>query len=115
MKTAFVSAVLALVLAAGPAAAQAPPEPLPMGVPYMYQPGNPNWYRVLVPQPSYYPFGSLTPVFGRYSWDYVGSAYPVGMGWYQSPLAAAPYWSYGYPAWSTYPTPVGRVWYGFGW
>ena len=112
-----VAAVTFLVLAAAsPAVAQPPAqtasEPLPMGVPYIYQPGNKYWYVPVVPVNYPYPFAAAVPVYGRYSWDYTG-VYSGGFGWYQSPLAAAPYWSYGYPAWYTYPKPVGRVWYGF--
>ena len=38
-----------------PASTQAPPEPLTMGVPYVYQYGNPNWYRPVAygPAPLY--------------------------------------------------------------
>jgi len=117
MKSLLCAAVVVLALAAtaAPAAAQMPPEPLPMGVPYITKPGDPNWFRVVVPQPSPYPFGSITPVFGRYSWDYGGYSYPVGMGYYQSPVPVPAYWSYRYPAWYSYPTPTGRVLYGFGW
>lgn len=82
MKTLIRAAALFLVaVTAGPAVAQSPPpEPLPMGVAYVYQPGNPYWYR---PLPSYtYPFGSAAPVFGRYSWDY-GVYYPYSPAWYQ--------------------------------
>jgi hypothetical protein len=74
--------ILALVLAASasPAAAQTrPPEPLPMGTPYLYQPGNPYWYQPAYS--SYYPFGATRPVFGRYSWD-VGVYSPYKPAWY---------------------------------
>ena len=66
-------AVLALVLAlAAPASAQDRPlpEPVPMGVPYIYQPGNPYWYLPVAPLYNPYPFGAAVPVYGRYSWDY---------------------------------------------
>lgn len=113
MKTALrIAAVVALSGAtAGPAAAQyptvLPPEPLPMGVPYVYQPGNPYWFQPLAPYPSYYPFGATRPIFGRYSWDY--NVYvPAGIGYYTPNL---PHYPYSYAA----PSLPGRVWYGFGW
>jgi hypothetical protein len=95
-----------------------PPEPLALGTPYIYQPGNPYWYQPLTYYPAMYaypspfPFGSTSPVFGRYSWDY-GVAYPVAYspavtGWFWSPH---PVYSAGY----TYPPLPGRVWVGFGW
>lgn len=106
-----VAAGVLLAAAAGPAAAQypaaMPPEPLPMGTPYYYQPGNPYWFRPAWPVPSYYPFGATNPVFGRYSWD-SGVYYPAGPGWYQPNLPR-------YPQTFSYPTLPGRVWYGFGW
>jgi hypothetical protein len=102
------------------------PEPLPMGVPYVYQPGNPYWYAPAIPVtvsygyvpygpyryvalvPSYpYPFASSGPVYGRYSWDYTG--FPSGgYGWYSTAL---PHYPYSYQ----YPTLAGRVWMGYGW
>lgn len=115
MKSALCAAVLTLLLVTGSAVAQMPPEPLPLGVPYVTRAGDPNGFRVVVPQPSPYPFGAMTPVFGRYSWDYGGYTYPVGMGWYQSIQPIPAYWTAGYPVWFTHPRPVGRVWYGFGW
>ncbi len=78
-----------------------------MGMPYVYQPGNAYWYRPAYFYPSYYPFGSPGPVFGRYSWDY-GVYYPAGLGWYSPNLPVYPY-SY------QYPTQTGRVWLAFGW
>ncbi len=96
-------ALAASTLSADAARAQAPPEPLPMGVPYLYQVGNlnqPNWYVTYRPlaygpaplygYPSYYPFGSTGPVFGRYSWDY-NVYYAAGLGWYESSLPSYPY------------------------
>lgn len=101
------AAVLLLVAAtSAPVAAQAPPEPLAMGVPYYYQPGNIYWWRPAMPVPSPYPFGSSGPVFGRYSWDY-GPSFG-GPGYYSLNLPAYPY-SF------QYPTLPGRVWYGWGW
>ncbi len=101
-------AALAFVLAvtATPALAQ-PPEPLPMGVPYVYQPGNQYWYQPVGVNPSPYPFGATRPVFGRYSWDH--NVYvQAGIGYYQPNLPSYPY-SYAYPSLP------GRVWYGYGW
>lgn len=55
MNTVFRFAAVALLLAtlAGPASAQPRvpvlPEPLPMGVPYVYQPGNNYWYAPALP------------------------------------------------------------------
>lgn len=84
---------------AGPAVAQvssaAPPEPIPMGTPYFYQVGNPYWYQPLTyyPTPFYtypspFPFGSIRPVFGLYSWDY-GVYYPYTVGWYPATIVTA--------------------------
>ncbi len=107
----------ALIAGSGDAAAQRPvvlaPEPLPMGVPYLYQPGNPyQFYPLNTPAyftayPSPYPFGSTGPVFGRYSWDY-GYPYRAGLGYYTANLPPYPY-----PY--SYPTLPGRVWMGYGW
>ncbi len=108
------------------------PEPLPMGVPYAYQPGNPYWYAPVVPVyapyyryvatvPAYtpygyayvpavpypYPFASSGPVYGRYSWDYTGQ-FTSGYGAYSTNL---PHYPYSYQ----YPTLGGRVWMGYGW
>jgi hypothetical protein len=90
-------ALLALAPSAAPATAQAPPEPLPLGVPYVYQVGNPYWYRPVAygppPQygyPSYYPYGATGPVYGRYSWDY-NVYYAAGVGWYPTNVPAFPY------------------------
>jgi hypothetical protein len=132
MRTSLCSAVLlALTNTAG---AQPLPEPLPMGVPYVYQPGNNYWYAPALPaygpywtQPVVavvpggvplrvvpgaavvypYPFASSGPVFGRYSWDYTG-AYAGGFGAYS---LAMPHYPYSYQ----YPTLTGRVWMGYGW
>ena len=57
MSTLLRVAAAAVLLAAlsGPALAQPGtkviPEPLPMGVPYYYQPGNNYWYAPAVPEP----------------------------------------------------------------
>ena len=93
------------------------PEPLPMGVPYFYQPGNPYWYAPAVPvygpvryAPAVaypYPFASSGPVFGRYAWDYTGQ-FAGGYGGYSTAL---PHYPYSYQ----YPTLAGRVWMGYGW
>jgi len=136
MNTAFRSAAVAAVLlvASQSATAQPLPEPLPMGVPYVYQPGNNYWYAPALPaygpywhQPvvavvpvgvplrvvAYapvvypYPFASSGPVYGRYSWDYTG-AYAGGFGAYS---ASVPHYPYSYQ----YPTLSGRVWMGYGW
>lgn len=129
------AAVAGLVAAfAAPAAAQpttvVPPEPLPMGVPYVYQPGNNYWYAPALPAyygpygyaPAVpvrvvahphaavvypYPFASSGPIHGRYAWDYTGQ-YSAGYGWYATSL---PHYPYSYQ----YPTAVGRVWMGYGW
>ncbi len=80
MKTLLCAPVLViLAVIASPATAQPPPEPLPMGVPYVYQYGNPYWYQPLYSNS--YPFGATRPVFGRYSWDY-GVYYPYKPAWY---------------------------------
>jgi hypothetical protein len=106
MRTAI--CVLSLAVWAGPAAAQdvRPPEPLPMGVPYLYQPGNPYWFRPLAPPPlpayyldypvfyaqtSYYPLGTSSGVIGRYSWDY-NVYYTYGPGGWPNYLPQPPYW-----------------------
>lgn len=105
----FSAAVLALVLfgaTAEPAIAQ-PPEPLPMGMPYAYQVGNPYWYRPVALFPAAYPFGASAPVYGRYTWDY-SVYYPAGLGWYSPNLPVYPY-SY------QYPTLTGRVFYAYRW
>jgi hypothetical protein len=82
MKISLRAAVLVLVaITASSAVALPPPEPLPMGTPYVYQVGNPYWYLPVYPYPSYYPFGATKPVFGRYSWDY-GVYYPYKPVWY---------------------------------
>jgi hypothetical protein len=117
-------ALLALALAAGPSAAQdvRPPEPLPMGVPYVYQPGNPYWYYPLwyypwphlYAYPSYYPFGATGNVYGRYSWDY-NIYYTYGPAGYPNYIPAAPLWvnSGGvyYPPMQYY----NYAWKGFAW
>jgi hypothetical protein len=74
-------------LTASPVLAQSPtpptPEPLPLGMPYVYQVGNPYWYQPFTytvsaygTYSSPYPFGSTRPVFGLYSWD-SGVYYPT--------------------------------------
>ena len=92
------AAVVLVVVFAAPCFAQPNvkplPEPLPMGIPYYYQPGNPYWYAPAFPFPSPYPYGALTPVYGRYAWDYTGQF--IGYSYY-------PYAYY-------YPTLPGRVW-----
>ncbi|MBN9118080.1 MAG: hypothetical protein J0I06_02755 [Planctomycetes bacterium] len=134
MKIPFRVTAVALLLAAftTPALAQPKdkpiPEPLPMGVPYVYQPGNNYWYAPVVPAYGTvwvapvatragavyvapvvypYPFASSGPVYGRYAWDYTG-AYSSGYGWYATNL---PHYPYSYQ----YPTLAGRVWMGYGW
>jgi hypothetical protein len=96
-----------LTVTASPALAQnktVPPEPLPMGTPYVYQTGNPYWYQPYVYYPtsfyaysSPYPFGSTSPVFGLYSWDY-GAYYPVTVSvkWYPVVTYSAANWYYPY-------------------
>jgi hypothetical protein len=90
------------------------PEPVPLGVPYVYQISNQYWYQPFTFYPtawysyySPYPFGSLYPVYGLYSWDY-GVYYPVAYGWY-------PYSIVNYPSVYGYPLPYGRVWLWYGW
>lgn len=97
MKSLACAALLALLSAATPVVA-APPEPLYMGTPYVYQPGNPYWFQPIYPSPSPYPFGATRPVYGRYSWDY-GVYYPNGIGWYNlgQPVYPPPL-QYVYPA-----------------
>lgn len=121
-----------------------PPPPLSMGVAYTYQLGNPNWYQPIAyssvyvsPNPWYlysspYPFGSASPVFGLYSWDY-GVTYPATLNyvpsWYPTysyaaaggTVTASPQLG-GYPSHYLYysytyqnPQQPGRVWLGFGW
>ena len=116
-------ALVVLALFSTTATAQSPPEPLPMGVPYVYQYGNPNWYRPvaygpapLYGYPSYYPFGASGPVYGRYSWDY-NVYFAAGLGYYDQSVTAFPYPIY-YPASSylQYPTDTyNRAWQGFTW
>jgi len=108
-------ALVVSALSAGPAAAQMPPEPLPMGIPYLYQIGNPYWYRPLAygpaplyGYPSYYPFGATGPVYGRYSWDY-SVYFPAGLGWYSSNLPSYPYPLY-YPTYSYIYSWTGKGW-----
>jgi hypothetical protein len=106
-----------------PVSAKATPEPLPMGVPYVYQFGNPYWYRPvaygpapLYGYPSYYPFGATGPIYGRYSWDY-NVYFAAGLGYYNQFLPAFPYPIY-YPAtyYLQYPTySYNWAWKGFGW
>jgi hypothetical protein len=138
-----------IVTAAGSASALAqtipPPEPLAMGVSYVYQLGNPNWYAPVAYYPSVYvspnpwylysspfPFGSVSTVFGAYSWDY-GVMYPATVAWYPGyPAYPTTMLAYptvvGYPAhyvYGTYsgaytpvvqyPTLPGRTWGGFWW
>lgn len=136
MRTFLRSAAVAAVSLtfATTAGAQPIPEPLPMGVPYVYQPGNNYWYAPALPaygpywtQPVVavvpanarlrvvpaaavvypYPFASSGPVFGRYAWDYTG-AYAGGFGSYS---LSVPHYPYSYQ----YPTLTGRVWMGYGW
>jgi hypothetical protein len=106
-----------------PISAKAPPEPLPMGVPYVYQFGNPYWYRPvaygpapLYGYPSYYPFGATGPVYGRYSWDY-NVYFAAGLGYNTPSLPSFPYPMY-WPAnyYLQYPTySYNWAWKGFGW
>jgi hypothetical protein len=133
LRTAAVAALVAASAAPTLAQDKPIPEPLPMGVPYVYQPGNNYWYAPAVPvygvvwyAPTWYtpvatragtywyapvaypyPFASSGPVYGRYSWDYTG-AYSSGYGWYSTNL---PHYPYSYQ----YPTLHGRVWMGYGW
>jgi len=118
------------------------PEPVALGTQYLYQVGNPYWYTPYVYYPtlygtysSPYPFGSVTPVFGLYSWDY-GVYYPGTYKLYSSaavtypvvPVAAyyptvtypvvswySAYYPYYYPYVGVYPAVPGRYWLGFGW
>lgn len=135
------AAVFLLAVFASPLIAQQPskpiPEPLPMGAPYVYQPGNPYWYApafpYLYPYPPYwyvpaipyfysyppywyvsaipyfypYPFAASAPIYGRYAWDYTGQ-FSGGFGVY--PMSY-PHYPYSYQ----YPTVTGRVWMGYGW
>lgn len=105
-----ISLVLLMAIAS-PALAQnlPPPEPLPLGTPYIYQVGNAYWYQPFTFNPSPYfafsspyPFGSRSNVFGLYSWDY-GVYQPTAYGWY-------PYSIVVYPSVYRYPLPAGRVW-----
>jgi len=94
-----------------------------MGVPYVYQYGNPYWYRPvaygpapLYGYPSYYPFGATGSVYGRYSWDY-SAYYGAGMGWYAENLPSYPYpiQHFGV-AYLQYPTySYNWAWKGYGW
>jgi hypothetical protein len=72
------------------------PEPLPMGVPYFYKPGDRYWFARAYPFPSPYPWGATVPIYGRYAWDYTGqfTGYPV----------------YPYSYYYFYPVPVERMW-----
>jgi hypothetical protein len=130
-------ALVLVLMIASPVLAQTrtslTPEPLPMGMPYIYERGNPYWYQPLTYYPtayytysSPYPFGSTSPVFGLYSWDY-GVYYPTTVNWYPTTVASYPTVSASYPAYSWYPTTIwtspyvyqyplpGRIWLGFGW
>jgi hypothetical protein len=115
-----------LVATASPALAQnqkAPPEPAPLGTVNVYQLSDQYRYPTQIYYPTYtnsnpnlvvynplptvaysspYPFGSVTPVFGLYSWDY-GVYYPTAYGWY-------PYSIVVYPSVYQFPLPPGRVW-----
>ena len=114
-----------LATTAVPALAQnniVPPEPLPMATAYVYPSAYyPAFYitpPLSLPSPavsvvayypppgfvyaSPYPFGSYTPTFGLYSWDY-GVYYPTAYGWY-------PYSIVNYPSVYRFPLPLGRVW-----
>src|SRR5579872_6822016 len=131
------SVLTLLILSASPAIAQnktMPPEPLPMGTPYVYQVGNPYWYQPFVyyptayyANPSPYPFGSTSPIFGLYSWDY-GVYYPTTVRWYPVVAVSYPvtawytayypyyypyYYPFYYPYVYTYPIP-GRIFLGGG-
>jgi hypothetical protein len=126
--------VLTLLTVSACPAMAAPPEPLPMGTPYIYQVGNPYWYQPFSYYPtayyaysSPYPFGSTSPVFGLYSWDY-GVYYPttVAVRWYpafytsypvmNSTSAYYPYYNpYYYPYVYQYPPLPGRIFLGYSW
>jgi hypothetical protein len=124
--------LVALAFSSAPAAAQPPSEPLPMGVPYVYQYDSPDrtfsiwpyWsYRPVAygansvyGYPSYYPFGATGPVFGRYSWDY-SAYYAAGMGWYTENLPSYPYpIRYSGALYLQYPTySYNRAWTSTGW
>ena len=70
-----------VAMTASPAAAQyrsvAPPEPLPMGTPYVYQLGNPYWYQPAV----YY----STPAYTYSSWYQPVAYYSTPVYTYSSP------------------------------
>jgi hypothetical protein len=137
----FLRLACAVVLAgagAAPASAQRLPEPLPMGVPYAYQPGNNYWYAPVLPVYGTYwaapVYGTYyAPVYGAYyapavvTWPVVypypfassgpvygryswdyTGQYSTGYGWYSTSL---PHYPYSYQ----YPTLTGRVWMGYGW
>jgi hypothetical protein len=127
----FVLALLAAIITPALARSQMPPEPLPMGTPYIYQIGNPYWYQPIVFYPTYYysfvnpyPFGSVSPVQGVYTWGY-GVYKPAAYTLYPTPVAGYPvsnccgtyyphYQAYYYPYVSNYPVP-GRIYSGSGW
>jgi hypothetical protein len=141
MNTFFRSAAVALLVAATAAPARPQdkplPEPLPMGVPYVYQPGNNYWYAPAIPVyapvraapvtvAAYAPNYSAAPVAAYYvvpvSYPYpFASSGPVfgryswdytgfthGSDWTPSNW---PHYPYSYQ----YPTLNGRVWMGYGW
>jgi hypothetical protein len=97
-----------VALTASPAVAQyrsvAPPEPLPMGTPYVYQLGNPNWYQPLTSYPTPY-YAYSTP----YSWDHRGYSPTTTYRWnpeavWTSPAATwDPRTGWTYPAARWYP------------
>jgi hypothetical protein len=108
-----------VALSASPALAQyrstAPPEPVPMGTPYVYQLGNPNWYRPVANYPasysyypSTYPSGSTAPVFGLYPGVY-RSNYPTTTYWW-NPEAVWTYPAATWDPWTGWTYPAAR-WY----
>ena len=144
MNTFLRAAAVALlfVVSAAPAIAQPRvplPEPLPMGVPYVYQPGNNYWYAPALPAYGpvrYAPVASVTgsvwvaPVARVGVVGYAPVVYPYPFA-SSGPVYGRYAWDYtgayssGYGWYSTslphypysyqYPTLVGRVWMGYGW
>jgi hypothetical protein len=115
-----------LCFTATTAPAQSPPDPLPLGVPYVYQYGN-QYYSFSSPgratnyaYPSSFPYGASWPVYGRYSWD-SNVYFAAGVGWYATNMPSYPYPLYQSPTYYLqypYPYPTytyNRAWQGFGW
>lgn len=142
MRTLIRSAAVAAALftLATTAAAQPIPEPLPMGVPYVYQPGNNYWYAPALP--AYGPYWTqpvvavvpagvpLRAVYAApvvytvpvvYPYPFASSGPVFGRyAWDYTGAYAGGFGSYSlylphYPYSYQYPTLSGRVWMGYGW